>query len=327
MSRNAPREFPRRHVLHLAAGAAALSAWPRQAHALDYPTRPVRILVGYPAGDTPDLFARLIGQWLGERLGRPFVIENQPGAASNLAAETTVHATADGYTLLLAVSSSVVNSLLHPGLAFDFMRDLEPVGFVASVPFSVAVNSALPVTSIPELIAYAKANQVLLATPGVGTGPHLSSELFKMMTGANFVHVPYRGSYLTDLLSGQVQLGFSAIPLTLDAVKSGRLRGLAVTSATRSEALPDLPTVGESVPGYEASGWNGVWAPKDTAAEIVAKLNSEIRAGIADPQLKTRFAGLSAQSTPMTPAQFKEYVVAQNDKWAKVIKFADIKLE
>jgi tripartite-type tricarboxylate transporter receptor subunit TctC len=315
--------------MQMGAAATALSVTSRSASAVDYPTRPIRIVVGFPSGFTPDIFARLMGQWLSERLGQAVVVENKPGAATNLAAEAVVRAPPDGYTLLLAVSSSAVNSLLHSNLSFDFVRDLAPVGFVAGVPFAIVVNPALPVTTIPELIAYSKANpgKINMASPGVGTGPHLSAELFKMMTGADWVHVPYRGNYSADLLSGQIQLSFESIPQTVGYVRDGKLRALAVTSARRSEALPNVPTVGDSVSGYEASGWDGIWAPKNTPTEIISKLNAEIRAGLVDSKLKSRFLDLGAQPQPMTSAEFGAYVIAQTEKWGKVIKFANIKLD
>lgn len=319
----------RRQFMQMGAAATALSVTSRSASAVDYPTRPIRIVVGFPSGFTPDIFARLMGQWLSERLGQAVVVENKPGAATNLAAEAVVRAPPDGYTLLLAVSSSAVNSLLHSNLSFDFVRDLAPVGFVAGVPFAIVVNPTLPVTTIPELIAYSKANpgKINMASPGVGTGPHLSAELFKMMTGADWVHVPYRGNYSADLLSGQIQLSFESIPQTVGYVRDGKLRALAVTSARRSEALPNVPTVGDSVSGYEASGWDGIWAPKNTPTEIISKLNAEIRAGLVDSKLKSRFLDLGAQPQPMTSAEFGAYVIAQTEKWGKVIKFANIKLD
>ena len=324
-------KLPRRHFLHLAAGAVALPVLPRIASALDYPTRPVRIIVGFPPGGTTDIFARLIGQWLSERLGQQFIIENRPGASANIATEAVVRAVPDGYTLLNDSVANAITATLYDKLSFNFIRDIAPVASIARVPLVMEVNPSVPARTVPEFIAYAKSNpgKLSMASPGNGTAGHVAGELFKMMTSIDMVHVPYRGGApaLTDLLGGRVQVIFDPMPETIEYIRAGKLRPLAVTTAARSEALPDIPTVGEFVPGYEANLWDGIGAPKNTPAEIIDKLNSEINAVLADPKMKARLADLGGAPMPMTPAEFGKYIADDTEKWAKVIKFAGIKLE
>ncbi len=324
-------KLPRRHFLHLAAGAVALPVLPRIASALDYPTRPVRIIVGFPPGGTTDIFARLIGQWLSERLGQQFIIENRPGASANIATEAVVRAVPDGYTLLNDSVANAITATLYDKLSFNFIRDIAPVASIARVPLVMEVNPSVPARTVPEFIAYAKSNpgKLSMASPGNGTAGHVAGELFKMMTSTDMVHVPYRGGApaLTDLLGGRVQVIFDPMPETIEYIRAGKLRPLAVTTAARSEALPDIPTVGEFVPGYEANLWDGIGAPKNTPAEIIDKLNSEINAVLADPKMKARLADLGGAPMPMTPAEFGKYIADDTEKWAKVIKFAGIKLE
>ena len=321
--------FPRRKFLHLAAGAAAAPAFSKRASALDYPTRPVRFVCGFPPGNAPDIIARVMGQALSERLGQQLVIENRPGAASNIATADVVNAAPDGYTILLTVLTNVLNALLYTNLKFNFSRDIAAVGTIANAPYIVAVNPAFPAKTIPEFIAYAKANpgKINFASGGNGASTHVFGELFKMMTGVDLVHVPYRGNYMSDLLGGQVQAVFNPIPQTLEFVRSGKLRALAVTTAKRLETLPDVPTVGESVPGYEAIGWYGIGAPAGTPAEIVGKLNTEMDAALATPKLQAQLADLGVEAMRMAPAQFSKFIGAESDKWAKVIQFAGIKVE
>jgi tripartite-type tricarboxylate transporter receptor subunit TctC len=324
-------KLPRRQFLHLAAGAAALPAVSHIAKAQTYPTRPVRIIVGFAAGGGIDIIARLIGQSLSERLGQEFVIDNRPGAGGNIGTEAVVRAAPDGYTLLLAFSSNAINATLYEKLNFSFIRDIAPVVGVIRVPNVMLVNPSVPAKTVPEFIAYAKANpgKISMASGGIGTPGHVSGELFKMMAGVDMVLVPYRsgGPALTDLIAGQVQVMFPNTGASLEYVKAGKLRALAVTTATRSEALPDLPTVAEFVPGYEASSWFGVGTPKATPAEIVEKLNKEINAGLADPRLKARLADLGGIALAGSPADFGKLIAEETEKWAKVIKFAGIKLE
>jgi tripartite-type tricarboxylate transporter receptor subunit TctC len=324
-------KLPRRQFLHLAAGAAALPAVSHIAKAQTYPTRPVRIIVGFAAGGGIDIIARLIGQSLSERLGQEFVIDNRPGAGGNIGTEAVVRAAPDGYTLLLAFSSNAINATLYEKLNFSFIRDIAPVAGVIRVPNVMLVNPSVPAKTVPEFIAYAKANpgKISMASGGIGTPGHVSGELFKMMAGVDMVLVPYRsgGPALTDLIAGQVQVMFPNTGASLEYVKAGKLRALAVTTATRSEALPDLPTVAEFVPGYEASSWFGVGTPKATPAEIVEKLNKEINAGLADPRLKARLADLGGIALAGSPADFGKLIAEETEKWAKVIKFAGIKLE
>jgi len=319
----------RRQILHLAAGAAALPAVSRLARAQAYPSRPVRIVVGFPPGGGTDIAARLIGQWLSERLGQQFVIENRPGAGSNIATEAVVRASADGYTLLLVSAAHAINATLYDKLNYNFLRDFAPVAGIIRVPNVMEVNPSLPPKSVSEFIAYAKANpgKVNYASGGNGTAQHLSGELFKMMTGVVMVHVPYRGDApaLTDLIGGQVQVMFGSIPPSVEHVRAGKLRALAVTTATRSEALPDIPTVSDFVPGYEASAWYGIGAPRNAPGEVVDKLNKEINAALADTKMNARLADLGGKVLPGSPAEFGKLIADETEKWAKVVKFAGIK--
>ena len=325
-------KLPRRQFLHLATGAAALPAVSRIARAQAYPTRPVRIVVGFPAGGGADIVARLLGQWLSERLGQPFIVENRPGAASNIASEAVAKAAPDGYTLLLVIMPpNAINATLYDKLNFNFIRDIEPIAGLTSDPLVMLLNPSVPVQSVPEFIAYAKTNpaKINMASGGIGSALHVAGELFKTMTGVQMNHVPYRGSApaLTDLLAGQVQVLFDVPTSSIEYIKSGKLRALAVTGATRSELLPDIPTVGEFVPGYKASNIRGVGAPKNTSAEIVAKLNMEINAALADPKIRARLADVGGTPIPMTPADFGKLIVDETEKWAKVVKSASIKPE
>ncbi len=285
--------------------------------------------MGYPPGSGPDIEGRLIGQWLSERLGQPFIVENRPGASSNIAAEMVVRAPADGYTLLLVASANASNATLYEKLSFNFIQDIAPVASIMRAPFVMQVNPSFPAKSVPEFIAYAKANpgKINMASSGNGTLPHVSGELFKMMTGIDMVHVPYRGGApaLLDLLSGQVQVGFGVVTESIEYIKAGKLRALAVTTAARSDVLPDVPTISEFVRGYEASAWVGIGAPRNTPNEIIEKLNTDINAGLADPKLKARFADLGATVFIGSPADFGMYIVGETEKWAKVVKFAGIK--
>jgi tripartite-type tricarboxylate transporter receptor subunit TctC len=323
-------KVPRRQFLQLAAGAAALPAVSRIARAQAYPTRPVRIIVGFAAGNTADITARLIGQWLSERLGQPFIIENRPGAGSNIGTEAVVHAPPDGYTFLLVLSANTINATLYDKLNFNFIRDIAPVASILRTTLVMEVNPSFPAKTVPEFIAYAKANpgKMNMASGGNGTTSHMSGELFKMMTGVNMVHVPSRGGEapaLTDLLSGQVQVFFGSPPASIEYIRAGRLLALAVTTATRLELLPDIPTVGEFVPGYEVSGWLGIGAPRNTPTEIIDKLNREIGTALADPKMKARLADLGAEVLAGSPADFGMLIVKDTEKWAKVIRAAKIK--
>ena len=322
-------KLPRRQFLHLAAGAAALPALSRFAWAQAYPARPVRIVVPFAAGGSTDITARLIGQWLSERLGQQFVIENRPGAGSNIGTELVVNAPPDGYTLLLVGASSAINATLYEKLNFNFLRDITAVAGVISVPFIMAVNPSFPAKTVSEFIAYARANpgKVTLASGGNGTAGHLSGELFKMMAGVNLVHVPYRGEApaLTDLLGGHVQAMFGTMPASIEYIRAGKLRALAVTSARRSEALPDLPRVGDFLPGYETSAWQGVGAPKNTPVEIIDRLNKEINAGLADPKINARVADMGGTALAGSPADFGKLIADETEKWGKVVKFSGAK--
>lgn len=321
--------LPRRKFVSLATGAAALAAFARFAKAQNYPTRPVRVIVGQPAGTAPDAIARLLGQLLSERLGQPFLVENRPGAGLNIAAETVVRAPADGYTLLLSSLTNAVNATLYESLNFDFARDIAPVAGIGDNAFVMVVTPSLPAKTVPEFIAYAKANpgKINMASAGSGSAPHVFGELFKSMAGIDLVHVGYRGSFYPDLFSGQVQVAFISIAGAIAFIKDGKLRALAVTTARRSAVLPDLPTIGEFVPGYEASAWLGIGAPKDTPAEIVGRLNKEINAVTADSNIKPRLIGLGIEPMAMSPAEFGKFVAGETDKWAKVIKSGNIKAE
>jgi tripartite-type tricarboxylate transporter receptor subunit TctC len=324
-------KLPRRKFLHLAAGAAALSAVPRLASALDYPTRPVRIIVGFVPGGPTDILARLIGQWLSDRLHQPFIVENRPGAAGNVGTEVVVRAPADGYTLVLFGAEQAVNATLYDNLNFNFIRDIAPVAGIMRGPDVMLVNPSFPAKTVPEFIAYAKANpgKINMGTPGTGTPPHMFGELFNIMTGTDLLSVAYRGAgpALVDLLSGRMQGMFLAITVAIEHIKAGKLRALAVTSASRSTALPEVPTVGEFVPGYEGSAWFGIGVPKKTPSEIVGKLNSEIGAGLADPGIKERLASLGSDPMPMTPAEFNKLIADETEKWGKVIRASNIKPE
>jgi tripartite-type tricarboxylate transporter receptor subunit TctC len=319
----------RRKVLHLAAGAAALTLAPRSASALDFPTRPVHIVAGYPAGAGPDIIARLIAQALSEPLGQQVIVDNRPGASSNIGAEIVAHSAPDGHTLLMTVSTNAVNATFYTNLNFDFGHDLKPVAGIGRTPFVFAANPGFAPKTIPELIAYAKANpgHVNFATQGVGSGPHVACELFKMLTGVDLVHVPYKTNYTTDLIGGQIPLALAPMAQVIEFIRDGRLRAIAVTTATRSDALPDVPAVGEFVPGYEAAGWYGITAPTGTPADVVAKLAAAIVAAGGDATFKSRLVALGVDSTPMTTAQFSKFVSDEIDKWAKVVKFASIKAD
>jgi tripartite-type tricarboxylate transporter receptor subunit TctC len=324
-------KLPRRNFLHLAAGAAALPAVSCFAWAQAYPSRPVRVVVPFAAGGPGDILARLIGQWLSERFGQPFVIENRPGGGSNIGTEAVVRAPGDGYSLLLASGANAINAALYEKLNFNFIRDIAPVASIIRTPLVMVVNPSVPAKTVPEFIAYAKANpgKINMASGGTGTGTHIAGELFKMMAGVDMVHVPYRGGgpALTDLLGGQMQVYFPTTVASIEYIRAGRLRALAVTTATRSDALPDLPTVSEFVPGYEASFCTGIGAPRNTPAEIIDKLNMEINAGLADPKLKARLTDLGGTVLALSPAEFGKLIADETDKWAKVVKFAGIKAE
>jgi tripartite-type tricarboxylate transporter receptor subunit TctC len=322
-------KLPRRQFLHLAAGAAALPVSSRIANAQAYPTRPVRIIVGFAAGGGGDITARLMGQWLAERLGQQFVIENRPGASGNIATEAVVRAPPDGYTLLLFSASAATNAALYDKLNFNLIRDIVPVARIVVVPDVMVLNPSVPAKTVPEFIAYAKGNpgKITMASGGTGTVGHLSGELFKIMSGVNIVQVPYRGQApaLTDLLAGQVQVLFNSPAASIEYIKAGRLRALAVTTATRSEMLPGIPTVGEFVPGYEASQWFGIGVPKNTPAEIVDKLNQGINTALADPNMKARLAESGGMVLAGSPADFGKFITEETDKWGKVIRAANIK--
>jgi tripartite-type tricarboxylate transporter receptor subunit TctC len=324
-------KIPRREIFHLAAGAVALTTAARLAAAQAYPTRPVRWIVAVAPGGGNDVFARLMGQWLSERLGQPFIVENRPGAGNNIGTEAVVKAPPDGYTLLLASSNNASNAALYDNLNFDFTRDIAPVAGIARTTLVIVVNPSVPAKTVPEFVAYAKANpgKINMASAGTGGIGHLAGELFKMAAGVNFVHVPYRGNgpALTGLLGGEVDVLFPSLASSIAYIRTGKLRGLAVTSATRSAAMPALPSAGEFIPGYEISTWYGVGAPKGTPAEIIDKLNREINTGLADPKLKARFADLGDVPMPMTPAEFGKLIADETEKLGKVVKFAGIKVE
>jgi tripartite-type tricarboxylate transporter receptor subunit TctC len=324
-------KLPRRRFLHLAAGAAALPTISRIAKAQSYPSRPVRLIVTTAAGGSPDIIARLIGQWLSERLGQPVIVDNRPGAGGNIGTEIGVRAPPDGYTLLMALSLNAINAAVYEKLPFNFIRDTAPVASIASIPLIMEVNPSVPVKTVPEFIAYAKANpgKINMASGGSGTPAHVAGELFKMMAGINMVHVPYRGEGLAlpDLISGQLQAMFGVMPASLGYIKAGKLRALAVTTAKRQELLPDVPTVGEFLPGYEARGWYGIVVPKATPVNIIEKLNQEINAALADPTMKTRLTDLGCAVFAGSPADFGKFIAEETEKWAKVVKSAGIKPE
>jgi len=321
----------RRLLLAIAVIAAAVPAAAQIASGQTYPTRPVRVIVGFPGGSSQDIVARIVGQWLSERLGQPVIIDNRPGAGGNIGVEAAVNAPADGYTLLMTGPNNAVNATLYDNLKFNFIRDIEPVASIMSVPLVMEVNLSVPAGTVPEFIAYAKANpgKINMASAGNGTAVHVSGELFKMMTGVDMVHVPYRGSPLamTDLFGGQVQVIFDNMPGSIGHIRAGRLRPLAVTTAARSGLLPDVPPLRDFVPGYEASAWYGVGAPKHTPAAIIERLNREINAALADPALKARLIDLGGTTLPGSPADLRDLIAEETAKWAKVVKFAGIKPE
>jgi tripartite-type tricarboxylate transporter receptor subunit TctC len=325
------KRLHRRQFLHLVAGTAALPAASRMAWAQSYPSRPVRIIVGYAPGGTTDLAARLIGQWLSERLSQPFIIDNLPGAGSNVATAGAVRAPADGYTLLLASISNAINATLYDKLNFNFIRDIAPVAGIIRVPNVMEVNPAVPAKTVPEFIAYAKANpgKVNFASGGVGSSTHVSGELFKLMTGVNMVHIPYRGTApaVTDLIAGQVQVMFDNLPGSIEYVRAGMTRALAVTTTARSDALPDVPTVADFVPGYEVGAWFGLGAPKNTAKEIIDRLNEEINAAFADAKMKGRLKDLGGTALAGSPADFGKVISDETEKWGNVVRAASIKPE
>jgi len=320
-------EFPRRRFLHLVAGGAVLPALPRIARAQTYPTRPVRIIAGFPAGNASDIVARLTAQMLSEQLGQQFIIENRPGAAGNIGTEIVAKAPADGYTFLLVSPSAAANASLYDNLNFNFIRDIAPVSGVARAPYVLVVNPSFPAKTVAEFIAYAKANpgKINMASAGNGSLSHMCGELFMGMAGVNMVHVPYRGSFLPDLLAGQVQVVFSPISVAIGPIQTGKLRALAVTVATRQATLPDIPTLAEFVPSYEASGWYGIGAPRSTPAGIVDRLNKEITAALAEPETTARLNNIGAVPMPMTPAEFGKFIATETEKWGKVIRAANIK--
>ena len=324
-------KVPRRAFMHLAVGAAALSALPRMARAQAYPSRPARIVVGFTAGGATDIQARLMGDWLTERLGQQFIVDNKPGASGNIGTEAVAKAPADGYTLLQVVTPHAINAALYSNLNFDFMRDIAPVVCIARLAYVVVVNPSVPVTTIPELIAYAKANPGKLnyGSAGQGTPQNISCELFKMMAGVNLVHVPYKGGApaVADLIAGHVQVIFAPVSESIQQIKAGKLRALAVTTAARLDVFPDLPTIGDFVPGYEASGFGGIGVPRGTPVEIIDRLNKEINAGLADSKIKTRLVELGGTVLGGTPAEFGKILAEATEKWAKVIQVAGIKAE
>jgi tripartite-type tricarboxylate transporter receptor subunit TctC len=323
-------KLPRRKFLHLAAGAAALPAVSSNASAQSYPARPVRLIVGFPAGGSAsDIVARLMAHWLSERLGQQFVVENRPGAATNLATEAVVRAPPDGYTLLFVTSTNALNHTLYSNLSFNFIRDIAPVAGTIRVPFVMLVNPSVPAKTLPEFIAYAKGNpgKINMASSGPGSAPHVFGELFEAMAGVDMVHVPYRGNAFPDLLGGQVQVLFISIPPAIEFIRTDKLRALAVTTAMRQEVLPDIPTVSEFVPGYEASGWQGIGAPKNTPAEIIDRLSREINAGLADPKMKAQVVGLGGIVLALSPSDFGKLIAEEVEKWGKVIRTANIKVD
>ena len=324
-------QLPRRTFLHLAAGAAALPATSRFAWAQAYPTRPVRLIVPFGPAGASDITARLIGQWLSERLGQQFVIENRPGAGGTIGTEAVVRAAPDGYTLLYVTTANAVSATLYDKLSFNFIRDIAPVAPIVRFPYIMVVNPSVPAKTLPEFIAYAKANpgKINMASVGIGSTPHVNGELFKVMTGTNMVHVPYRSAaaVMTDLLSGQVQLYFGTTASSLEYVRTGKLRALAVTIERRLDALPDIPTVGDFVPGYEASNWYGIGAPRNTPVEVIEKLNKETNAGLADPKIKALIADLGGSPLTGSPADFGRLIADETEKWGKVVKFVGIKVD
>jgi len=324
-------KLPRRSFLHLAAGAAALPTISRVARAQSYPTRPVRLIVGFAPGGTLDTLARVIGQWLSGRLGQPLIIENRPGANGNIATEAVVRAPPDGYTILLVGTSNTINTSVYDNLSFNFIRDIAPIASISRNPLVMEVNPSFPARAVPEFIAYAKANpaKINMASAGSGSPQHVAGELFNMMAGIKMVHVPYRGEALAmpDLLGGQVQVMFSTMVSSIEFIRAGKLRPMAVTTATRQEVLPDIPTVGEFLAGYEASGWGGIGAPSNTPNDIIDKLNNEINAGLADSAIKARLSDLGLAVLISSPADFRKFIAEDTEKWAKVVRFASIKAD
>ena len=318
-----------RREFHLAAGAAALAAVSHMANAQGYPIRTVRIVVGFPAGQAIDIFARLMAEWLQRRLGQTFIVENRPGAAANVATEMVARSPADGYTLLIISSNNVINTTLYGTI--DFAREIAPIATFGRGYQVLNINNSVPIKTVPELIAFAKAHpgELNMASPGIGSAGHVAGEMFNMMTGVNMLHIPYRGSVpaLTDLMSGQVQVMFDNLPSSIEHIRGGRIRALAVTPATRSQALPDVPTIGELVPGYVGGGWSGIGAPAHTPTEIIDLLNREVNAALADPTIKGRLENLGSPVLMMSPAEFRKLIAAETERWAKVIKFANIKPE
>jgi len=322
-------KLPRRQFLRFAAGAGLAAAAAQRAAAQAYPARPVRLIAGFPPGTATDMDARLIGKWLSERLGQQFIVDNRTGAGTNIAVESVARAAPDGYTLLMITVTNAVNATLYQNLNFDLIRDIDPVAGTMRTANVLVVNPAVPANTLPEFIAYAKANpgKINYASNGHGSAPNMAAELFKFMTGVDLVHVPYRSSFAPDLIGGQVQVAFTPIPLSIAFIRDGKLRALAVTGAKRSDALPGIPTVAEFVTGYEADVWHGVGAPKNTPADVIAVLNKEIGAALADPGMIAKFANLGAEPMPMTPGEFGEFVIAEIGKWAKVVRFAGVKIE
>jgi tripartite-type tricarboxylate transporter receptor subunit TctC len=322
-------KFLRRSFLQFAAGAAALVAQRDAAAAQNYPNRPVRVIVALPAGSSPDIVSRVVAQYLSERLGRPFIVDDRPGANGNVGTEIALRAAPDGYTLLQAIAANTVNTTLYKDLNFDFNRDIAPVAGVARIPQVMEINPSVPAKNVPEFIAYAKANpgNLNMASGGIGGTPHVAGELFMMMTGVKMLHVPYRTNPRPDLLSGQVQVMFDTLPASIAFIRSGKLRPLAVTTTTRVAALPDVPALSEFLPGYEATSWQGLAAPKGTPGEIIATLSQAVSASLADAAVKTQLANLGAEPMPMSSDEFGAFIAAETAKWAKVIKFADIKAE
>jgi tripartite-type tricarboxylate transporter receptor subunit TctC len=322
---------PRRNFLYLAMSAAMLPAVSRIARAQAYPSHPVHLIVPFAPGGTTDIVARLLGQWLSQRLGQPIIVENKSGAGTNIGTETVVNAPPDGYTLLVASPPAAINATLYQRLNFNFVRDIAPVASVIRAPYVMEVNPSIPAKTVPDFITYAKSNpgKINMASPGIGTGPHVSGVLFNMMTGINMIHVPYRGAApaLVDLIAGQVQVQFASTLETIEYIRTGKLRALAVTTATRSETLPEIPTVSEFVPGYETSAWWGVGAPRNTPTEIIEKLNHEINAGLADPKMKARLVDLGGTTLIGSPADFGKLITDETEKWGKVIREAGIKPE
>jgi tripartite-type tricarboxylate transporter receptor subunit TctC len=320
-------KLARRSLLRLAASVSVVGTLPRFAQALDYPKRPVRIIVGFPAASGPDIVARLLAERLSERLGQQFTTEDRPGAGSSIAADTVVKAPPDGYTLFMATAANTINTSLYPNLSFDFARDLTPVALITGTPFVLIVTPSFPPKTVAEFIGYAKAHpgKINFASPGVGTSPHLAIELLRMMAGVDVVHVPYRGSYMSDLISGQVNAAFSTVAQAIEFIKAGKVRAVAIGGGARVEALPDVPAVGEVLPGFDTDGWFGLVAPKATPAEVIKTLNRECNAIVAEPRLKAQLIGLGTRPRSMTPAAFGQLIADYTEKWAKVIKFAGVK--